>query len=142
MGEPRAALPGPAEFRRQEELRRKLAATTLAAAEARVVNGGKLAASNSSATPAAQGVCRICFEDIGAEDGVTPCECKSDGVHTVAHRHCVQHWISLRPNLPQHSLARCDPNTCECCGAAWKQTYEVPEPEVVMPTRDQLDARA
>jgi len=138
--QPRAALRGAAEFRRlAEEDRRRRAASE------RVSKGGGPSAEASTSEPvgAALGVCRICYEDIKADDdGVHPCECKSDGVLTVAHRSCVQHWISLRPNLPQHSLARSDPRTCECCGAAWKQTFMIPEPPAAPPTRDQQDERA
>lgn len=92
-----------------------------------------------------EGTCRVCFEDMGPEDdGCCPCDCKENGMLTVAHKACIQQWIDLRPNLPTSDAARRDPGLCEVCGVAWKQEYTIPAPmtESNMPTRAQMDERA
>ena len=62
----------------------------------------------------------------GEEDGVVPCDCKDGGLPQLAHRSCVQTWISIRPNLPATDATRADVGSCEVCGCAWKQDYEIP----------------
>ena len=89
------------------------------------------------------GCCRFCYGDVvvGEEDGIIPCECKDGGLPQVAHRSCVQTWISIRPNLPSSNTARPDVGSCEVCGCAWKQDYDIPAAPVE-PTPEELAERA
>lgn len=87
--------------------------------------------------------CRVCFEDIDAsEEAVQPCECMEGGVPTVAHRACIQKWISLRPNLALNAAGHRNPGRCEVCSTPWKQSYELPQPPPRAMTREEFENQA
>ena len=98
-----------------------------------------MAASSTSATEVC---CRYCFNEIDDGSGVSPCDCMEDGILTVAHQACVQHWINLRPNVVAAGKGA-ELGKCEVCGSAWKQKYEIPEaPQEAQMTQAERDERA
>lgn len=87
--------------------------------------------------------CRVCFDEVSESDPdvVQPCECLDAGRPSLAHRTCVQKWISTRPNLRLSSYGRRDLGLCEVCSKPWRQQYELPDPPAELSV-EELESRA